>query len=58
MSSRVTTYDSRDLDVGDPAEEVELPVTDLLDGGEGMDAADAGAGQDTCLAETRISCEA
>ena len=50
--------DSRDLDVGDTAEEVELPVTDLLDGGEGDDTADAGAGRDTCLAETRISCEA
>ena len=58
LSSRVTTYDFRDLDVGDTAEEVELPVTDLLDGGEGVDTADAGAGRDTCLAETRISCEA
>ena len=36
----------------------EVPVADLLDGGEGFDTADAGAGQDTCVAETRVACEA
>lgn len=58
MTSRVTFYDFRGLDVGDHATEEELPAPDLLDGGEGVDTADAGAGRDTCLAETRVDCEA
>ncbi len=58
MTSRATTLDTRGLEVGDTVEEVELPVADLLDGGEGNDSADAGAGQDTCYAETRVACEA
>ena len=58
MTSRVTTFDTRGLEVGDTVEEVELPVKDLLDGGDGNDSARAGAGRDTCIAETRVACEA
>jgi hypothetical protein len=36
----------------------EVPVRDLLDGGEGNDTARAGRGTDTCLAEVRVDCEA
>ena len=35
----------------------ERPVTDLLDGGDGIDVARAGKGRDTCIAETRVACE-
>lgn len=35
----------------------ERPVTDLLDGGDGVDVARAGRGRDTCIAETRVACE-
>ncbi|NPD03831.1 hypothetical protein HN031_03915 [Nocardioides sp. zg-1308] len=35
----------------------EVRVRDLLDGGEGTDSADAGLGNDTCVAEVRVACE-
>ena len=53
MRSRVTAVDLRGLDVGESVKHRELPVRDLLDGGEGVDSANAGTGQDTCIAETR-----
>ena len=57
LVSRVVDLDLRGFEIGDEVRTRELPVRDVLDGGEGDDTADAGAGTDTCLAEVRTDCE-
>ncbi len=49
--------DVADLGIGAVVRPIEVPVRDVLDGGEGSDTADAGKGTDTCLAEVRVDCE-
>ncbi|HXH77796.1 hypothetical protein [Nocardioides sp.] len=57
MRSHVMVVDLRGVRNGERIKLLELKARDLLDGGEGVDSADAGAGQDTCIAETRVACE-
>jgi hypothetical protein len=58
MISHLWHYDTREAEDGDPVRATEVPVRDHLDGGDGVDTARAGRGVDTCLAETRVDCEA
>lgn len=62
LISRAMDLDLRGVDVddlvlGDVVRPIEVPVRDVLDGGEGTDTADAGKGTDSCVAEVRVDCE-
>lgn len=49
--------DVDDLGLGDVVRPIEVPVRDVLDGGEGTDTADGGKGTDSCVTEVRVDCE-
>jgi Ca2+-binding RTX toxin-like protein len=62
LISRAMDVDLRGVDVddlgaGDRIRYIEVPVRDVLNGGEGNDTAHAGKGTDICVAEVRVGCE-